>query len=132
MIEPEVSASVAVQSVQHLLRCLGWQYSCDPEKDKPFDAVFDVLGVRVNVAQLYRGSFTMANKDGRIVEAKGLVMNMIKAGTKHPQVVHGLSNFMSGLVLGQSLKVLRRAIAQRYQQVCLGTRTGLLNLVNAR
>ncbi len=114
MVEPEVSASLAAQSVHHLLKCLGWQYSCDADKDKPFGPIFDVLGVRVNVAWLHFGSFSMANKDSRIEKVKGLVSSIVlarKIERKQAQIIHGLLNFMSSFVIGQSLKILCRAFA---------------------
>ena len=49
--------ALASQSFEGLLRALGWRFSDDPQESHPFAHEFDVLGVRLNMANLNGGSF---------------------------------------------------------------------------
>ena len=46
-------------SFEGLLKALGWNFTDDPSKVKPFEDTFDVLGVRLKVGQLASGIFTL-------------------------------------------------------------------------
>ena len=57
LLEPAGMCALASQSFEGLLRALGWRFSDDPQKSHPFAHEFDVLGVRLNMANLNGGSF---------------------------------------------------------------------------
>ena len=114
LIEPEITAALASSSVEHLLDCLGWIYSSDPAKSKPFEPECDVLGVRVDVSGLSQGCLKLTNKVSRYKRLKDVFMCARKkrAFTKRDaQVVHGTLNFMTSFVMGQSLKLACRVFA---------------------
>ena len=48
--------ALASQSFEGLLRALVWRFSDDPRKSHPFANEFDVLGVRLYVANLNGGA----------------------------------------------------------------------------
>ena len=101
LIEPEITAPLASSSVEHLLDCLGWIYSSDPAKSRPFEPECDVLGVRVDVHGLSQGCLKLTNKVSRYKRLKD-VFNCARkkrAFTKRDaQVVHGTLNFMTSFV----------------------------------
>ncbi|CAE7480278.1 unnamed protein product [Symbiodinium necroappetens] len=76
-------------------------------KGKPFDKVFEVLGLSVSVAELHRGSLVLANKPGRLERLVELFGQVKSDGaiTKHMgQVLVGLLRFAAGSCTGMSLK----------------------------
>ena len=81
IVEPSISAVLATQSVQHLLKALGWLYAKDPSKDKPFAEEFDVLGIRINTNFLHEGLFTLANKPSRVDKVVELINGIRNSGT---------------------------------------------------
>ena len=114
IVEPCISAVLATQSVQHLLEALGWLYAKDPSKDKPFAEEFDVLGGRINTANLHSGIFKLANKPSRVDKVIELIHEIKKNGKvdkKKAQVIHGLLNFMAGFVMGHSVRLACRVFA---------------------
>ena len=114
IVEPCVSAVLATQSVQHLLKALGWLYAKDPSKDKPFTEEFDMLGVCINTSNLHLGVFTLANKPSRVDKVLELINDIKKCGNvdkKNTQVVHGLLNFMASFVMGHSVRLACRVFA---------------------
>ena len=114
LIEPEVTAPLASSSVEHLLDCLGWVYSSDPAKSRPFEEECDVLGVRVNVRSLSHGCLKLTNKLSRYKRLKDIFNGARKSRSftkRDAQVVHGTLNFMTSFVMGHSLKLACRAFA---------------------
>ena len=114
LIEPKVTATLASSSVEHLLDCLGWVYSSDPAQSRPFETECDVLGVRVNVGNLFHGCLKLTNKASRYKRLKD-VFNCARKNRsftkRDAQVVHGTLNFMTSFVMGHSLKLARRVFA---------------------
>ena len=130
-IEPCVSATLATQSVQHLLEALGWLYAKDPSKDKPFAEEFDVLGVRINTSSLHSGVFTLANKPSRVDKVIELISDIKKLGKvdkKKAQVIHGLLNFMASFVMGHSVRLACRVFASA---ISAGNRRSRQQVVHA-
>ena len=114
LIEPEITAPIASSAVEHLLDCLGWVYSSDPAKSRPFEEECDVLGVRVNVKSLSHGCLKLANKASRYKRLKDIFNSARKNQSftkRDAQVVHGTLNFMTSFVMGQSLKLACRVFA---------------------
>lgn len=114
LIEPEITAPIASSSVEHLLDCLGWIYSSDPAKSRPFEEECDVLGVRVNVKSLSHGCLKLANKASRYKRLKDIFNSARKNQSftkRDAQVVHGTLNFMTSFVMGQSLKLACQVFA---------------------
>ena len=111
LIEP---APLASSSVEHLLDCLGWVYSSDPAKSRPFESECDVLGVRVNVHNLSQRCLKLTNKVSRYKRLKDIFncARRKRVFTKRDaQVVHGTLNFMTSFVMGHSLKLACRVFA---------------------
>ena len=114
LIEPEVTAPLASSSVEHLLDCLGWVYSFDPAKSRPFEEECDVLAVRVNVRNLSHGCLKLTNKVSRYKRLKDIFNGARKSRSftkRDAQVVHGTLNFMTSFVMGHSLKLACRVFA---------------------
>ena len=122
LIEPEVTAPLAPSSVERLLDCLGWVYSSDPAKSRPFETECDVLGVRVNVGNLFHGRLKLTNKASRYKRLKD-VFNCARKNRsftkRDAQVVHGTLNFMTSFVMGHSLKLACRVFASLSVNMCL-------------
>ena len=104
LIEPEVTASIASSAIEHLFDCLGWIYSSDPAKSRPFEPECDVLGVRISVNHLSHGCLKLANKQSRVEKLQNIFHGARKSGRftkRDAQGVHGTLNFMTSFVLGQ-------------------------------
>ena len=114
VVEPAALCALASQSFEGLLKALGWVYTNDPAKCKPFNEAFDVLGTQINVANLHGGTISIENKPGRIEKIREMVNQVRKdraISKRQAQVIHGNMNFAMGFVLGQTLKVSARAFA---------------------
>ena len=114
LIEPDITAPIASSVVEHLLDCLGWIYSSDPAKSRPFEEERDVLGVRVNVKNLSHGCLKPPNKVSRYKRLKDIFNGARKSRSftrRDAQVVHGTLNFMTSFVMGHSLKLACRVFA---------------------
>ena len=114
LFEPSITAPLASSSVEHLLDCLGWVYSNDPAKSRPFEPECDILGVRVDVSRLALGCLKLTNKPSRYTRLLELLAKARKKGCFHKrdaQVIHGMLNFMTSFVMGHSLKLACRVFA---------------------
>ena len=114
LIEPEITAQVASSAIEHLLSCLGWVYSSDPAKSRPFEPECDVLGVRIDVCHLSQGRLKLKNKPSRVEKLKSLFNSLREARKftkRDAQVIHGTLNFMTSFVMGHSLKLACRVFA---------------------
>ena len=80
LIEPEITAQVASSAIEHLLSCLGWVYSSDPAKSRPFEPECDILGVRINVCHLSPGCLKLRNKPSRVEKLKSLFNSLRRPG----------------------------------------------------
>ncbi len=102
LIECEVTASIASSAIEHLFDCLGWIYSSDPAKSRPFEPECDVLRVRISVNHLSHGCSKLANKQSRVEKLRNIFHGARKSRRftkRDAQVVHGTVNFMTSFVL---------------------------------
>ncbi len=114
MLEMAESSRLASMVAEHVLDRLGWLFAKGNDKGKPFESSFDVLGVRLNPEFLSSGSFGMRNKESRIervLEQLDSIKSKGQITKQGAQSVQGLLNFMSGFVMGSSLRVACRAFA---------------------
>lgn len=114
LIEPSSTCRLASFSFEGLLKNLGWMYTADPSKVKPFAPTFDVLGIRLSVGDLGLGVFTLENKLSRVEKIASLlkeVSDAAKISIRQAQVIHGNLNFAMGFYMGHSVKIAARAFA---------------------
>ena len=100
-------AEATDQACGRLLDLLGIRFARTgaDSKGKPFENVFDVLGLSVSVDRLHLGKLVLANKPGRIERLIELFSQAQKDGsiTKHMgQVLVGLLRFAAGSCVGMS------------------------------
>ena len=103
------TAEATDQACGRLLDLLGIRFARTgaDSKGKPFENVFDVLGLSVSVDRLHLGKLVLANKPGRIERLIELFSQARKDGTitKHMgQVLVGLLRFAAGSCVGMSLQ----------------------------
>ena len=120
-LEPEGLGTLASQSIEGLLKSLGWLYTTDPSKCHPFAESFDVLGARLTVSGLHGGEFQIENKPGRLDKSCEL-LNEVQASRKidkrQAQVIHGNMNFAMSFVMRQTLKVVARTFSALSTDSC--------------
>ena len=114
VLEVASACTLCTMSFEGLLKALGWNFTDDPSKVKPFEDTFDVLGVRLKVGQLASGIFTLGNKPERLEKIRELLVDLKKGGKvtkRQAQVIHGNLNFAMGFCMGHTLKIAARAFA---------------------
>ena len=52
LLEPKLTSKLCSLTIEGILDVLGWSYSKDPAKDKPFSESFALLGMELNVSSL--------------------------------------------------------------------------------
>ncbi|CAE7297403.1 unnamed protein product [Symbiodinium sp. CCMP2592] len=101
-------------SIEALLDSLGWRYSRDSEKDKPFASQFNLLGVQLSLDSLHLGSIALENKPSRVAKLLLVAQQMCASGKlsrAEAMSLQGQLNFMVGFASGRSLKLVCRALS---------------------
>ena len=130
-LEPSSLCTLASQSIEGLLKALGWTYTTDPSKCYPFSESFDVLGARLSVGGLHGQSFSLQNKPGRLDKIAELVSEVQRNKTitkRQAQVIHGNMNFAMSFVMGHTLKVAARAFSALSTDACVYSKKQLVSL----
>ena len=108
-VSPGASASVLSKALTAVLNLLGWDHAQVGSKALDFAADFNALGISVQLKQLHRGSFVLANKEGRIDRICRMLDQIEQAGTiskSRAAEVQGHLNFAGGFFTSKALKFL--------------------------
>ena len=130
-LEPSSLCTLASQSIEGLLKALGWTYTTDPSKCYPFSESFDVLGARLSVGGLHGQSFSLQNKPGRLDKIAEHVSEVQRNKTitkRQAQAIHGNMNFAMSFVMGHTLKVAARAFSALSTDACVYSKKQLVSL----
>ncbi|CAE7311794.1 gpt [Symbiodinium sp. CCMP2592] len=114
LIEPALTARLCSVSIEALLDTLGWRYSRDSDKDKPFASQFNLLGVQLSLDSLHLGSIALENKPSRVAKLLLVAQQMCASGElsrAEAMSLQGQLNFMVGFASGRSLKLVCRALS---------------------
>ena len=99
--------------VRLLFRSLGWRLSEEPEKDKPFDEVFQALGVEFDLRSVPEGKFHVANTASRKGELKSKLEEILQADRLEPSVAESLRSrllFADSQLFGRHTKMALQRI----------------------
>ena len=113
LLEIDTSAKLTTESFEHLLRRIGWKYSCDPDKYKGFEDTFDLLGIRLTAKDIADGVVTLQNKASGLDKMKDAFIRFGLSGQwnlREVQSLQGQVNFALGFASGRALKMLQRAL----------------------
>ena len=108
-ISPKASASILSKSMTAVLNLLGWDHAQVGVKAIDFASDFNALGISVNLKQLHRGSFVLANKAGRVERICGMLKSVMDDGciTKNrASEIQGHLNFAAGFLTSRALQFL--------------------------
>ncbi|CAE7035336.1 gpt [Symbiodinium sp. CCMP2592] len=114
LIEPSLTAKLCTISIEALLDCLGWRYSRDVEKDKPFSNKFNLLGIQLSLESLHVGRIALENKPSGVAKLLRVAQQMCVSGEisrADAKSLQGQLNFMVGFAPGRSLKLVCRALS---------------------
>ncbi|CAE6911825.1 gpt [Symbiodinium sp. CCMP2592] len=114
LVEPALTARLCTVSIESLLDTLGWRYSRDSEKDRPFASQFNLLGVQLSLDSLHLGSIALENKPSRVAKLLLVAQQMCASGElprAEAMSLQGQLNFMVGFASGRSLKLVCRALS---------------------
>lgn len=107
-----VSESAAVAScVQMLFRLLGWAFADSGHKAPDFSALFQALGVQIDVSHLEAGLVRDSNSDGRgdeLVKALEAILREKRLAKHEALRLRGRLQFAAGQVFG---RVVRASLA---------------------
>jgi len=108
-VSPSASASVLSKALTAVLNLLGWDHAQLGSKALDFAADFNALGISVQLQQLHRGSFVLANKQGRVDRICRMLDQVEQLGTiskSRAAEVQGHINFAGGFFTSKALKFL--------------------------
>ena len=114
-ISPPESAASADMVIRFLFRAFGWVLSEEPEKDAPFSAQFNALGVSFDLRDVGRGILRVGNTEKRRAELSELLTGHLEANMLSPVAAESLRSrllFAEAQVFGRCAKVALRTIGQ--------------------
>ena len=114
LLEPKLTSRLCSLTIEGILDILGWSYSRDPTKYKPFSETFSLLGMQLNVGSLSEGFITLSNKESRVNNLLEEACRLKQEGTLSRALassLRGKLNFMNSFVAGRCLKTACRALA---------------------
>ena len=112
LLEPKLTSRLCSLTIEGILDILGWSYSRDPAKYKPFSETFSLLGMRLNVSSLCEGFITLSNKEvNNLLEEAKRLKHEGSLSRAQASSLHGKLNFMNSFVAGRCLKTACRALA---------------------
>ena len=103
----EAEGSMLDSQVSEFLSLLGWDHATSGSKGLPFDSVFTVLGMQLDLSRITDSTVVLANKPGRlerIVDRFKLVQTSGAISKHEAQVLRGLLQFASGFFAGRGLR----------------------------
>ncbi|CAE7532121.1 unnamed protein product, partial [Symbiodinium necroappetens] len=133
LVHPADTAEATDFACGKLLDLLGIKFARTggDSKGRPFDKVFEVLGLSVSVAELHQGSLVLANKPGRLERLVEL-FGQVKADgaiTKHMgQVLVGLLRFAASDMHRLCDKALKFLGVSKPRVVCVSDRKDVVHV----
>jgi len=106
-LSSQFGAGLASKSMSLLLNLLGWDHAQVGVKATDFASEFAALGITVKLQELHLGSFTLANKEGRvpkIVEMLRKLKSQGRVSRNEAAEVQGHLNFAQGFFTSRSLR----------------------------
>ena len=97
-----------------ILDLLGWQHAVVGKKATPFSATMAVLGVEFDLSMIFRGTFKVQNKPGRVERIVRMLRECGKSGkisTHDLSVLQGLMKFAGRFFLGRAVKFPNRMLS---------------------
>ena len=107
MLDFKATSDSARKCSEDLLKLLGWQFAEDGRKALPFDTVFTVLGINVDLSQSSVGKVSISNKPDRVKSLLDTVEGLCSSGRVErgeAASLHGQLNFAEGQYIGSELK----------------------------
>ena len=114
-LSSKASSAILSKAMSAILHYLGWLHAEVGEKAIDFAACFAALGVKIDLSLLGRGSFIMANKEGRVDRICELLRKVSEAGhitRSQASEIQGLINFASSFYISKALKFLVSAFGR--------------------
>eukprot|EP00435_Cladocopium_sp_Y103_P044234 s1937_g12.t1 len=101
--------------VRLLFQSLGWELSKDEEKDKPFAAVFNALGVEFDLSHTPDGWFTVGNTEARKAELREKIQHILDCDELEPRIAESLRSrllFADAQLFGRFSKIALHRIGE--------------------
>ena len=105
----DLGAGLVTKAMSMVLNLLGWEHAQIGTKAVDFSEEFAALGVSIQLSALHRGSFVLANKEGRIPKIISMLERAKAQGSiskNEAAEIQGHLNFASGFFLSKSLRFL--------------------------
>ena len=99
--------------VRLLFKTLGWILSEEPDKDKPFDTVFQALGVEFDLRPVPQGHFLVGNTASRKGKLKEKLETVLAEDSLEPAVAESLRSrllFADSQIFGRHAKLALQRI----------------------
>ena len=106
-LSSQFGAGLVSKSMSLVLNLLGWDHAQVGVKATDFASEFAALGITVKLQELHLGSFTLANKEGRvpkIVEMLNKLKKQGKVSRNEASEIQGHLNFAQGFFTSRSLR----------------------------
>ena len=106
-LECQATSFSARECSESLLKMLGWQFAQEGRKALPFDKVFTVLGINMDLSQSRVGRVVIVNKPERVQTLMAAVGDLCKRESVErgeAATLHGQLNFAQGQCVGTELK----------------------------
>ena len=103
-LETEELAESAQETLEALIKLIGWELATSESKRKPFDRVFTALGVVVDLSGIRSGEVLLRNKPGRIEGIRAqvdLAMRCKRMGFREALSIRGKLAFAEGQNYGR-------------------------------
>ena len=107
MLDFKATSDSARKCSEDLLKLLGWQFAEDGRKALPFDTVFTVLGINMDLSQRSVGKVSISDKPDRVKSLLDTVEGLCSGGRverSEAASLHGQLNFAQGQYIGSELK----------------------------
>eukprot|EP00435_Cladocopium_sp_Y103_P060013 s1992_g21.t1 len=101
--------------VRLLFQSLGWELSKEEEKDKPFAAVFNALGVEFDLSHTASGWFTVGNTEARKTELREKIQHILDCDELEPRIAESLRSrllFADAQLFGRFSKIALHRIGE--------------------
>lgn len=129
---PTLAASSVSKScdaaISIFLKCVGWSYSDNKEKDLPFAEAFNALGIRFDVSRISEGLSTVENRRDRVDKVSSIVEAIIADGTffhHQAESLRGKVQFMERSIFGKAGKSISRVYQRRGRAPALTDRDAM-------
>ena len=117
---PTLSPAPLTASVQAAisiyLKCIGWNYSDQPDKDLPFAESFCALGIKFNISEMPACKSSVENRKDRVEKVTKDILEILDDGKfMHYQAerLRGKVQFMEKSIFGRAGKTVARVFNRR-------------------